>query len=58
MNRLDDDIEGTDTAMMILKPENEDYETSFVQQYKREYGFLIEVRMIPIENLGKTNHRR
>ena len=35
--------EGTDTAIMVLRPEDEDYQKAFVEQYKREYGFLIEV---------------
>ena len=35
---------GTDTAIMTLRPEDENYEKSFVEQYKREYGFLIEVK--------------
>ncbi len=35
--------DGTDTSIMTLRPEDEDYERAFVQQYKREYGFVIEV---------------
>ncbi len=35
--------DGTDTAIMTLRPDDEDYEKEFVTQYKREYGFVIEV---------------
>ena len=36
--------DGTDTAIMTMKPDNEDYQKAFVTQYKREYGFVIEVK--------------
>jgi hypothetical protein len=34
---------GLDTSIMTLKPADEDYERAFVEQYKREYGFVVEV---------------
>src|SRR5688572_14351341 len=38
--------DGTDTSIMTLRPEDQDYEKAFVTQYKREYGFVIEVRIL------------
>ena len=37
--------EGTDTAIMTLKPDDGDYLRAFVTQYKSEYGFVVEVRV-------------
>jgi 5-oxoprolinase (ATP-hydrolysing) len=35
--------EGTDYTIMVLKPDDGDYKREFVKQYRREYGFIVEV---------------
>eukprot|EP00002_Diphylleia_rotans_P021998 TRINITY_DN4298_c0_g1_i3.p1 TRINITY_DN4298_c0_g1~~TRINITY_DN4298_c0_g1_i3.p1 ORF type:complete len:1178 (+),score=228.16 TRINITY_DN4298_c0_g1_i3:265-3798(+) len=43
--------EGTDTAMMILRPDGENYAESFMQQYQREYGFILPGRSIAVDDV-------
>eukprot|EP01132_Coremiostelium_polycephalum_P001228 gene1228-1551_t len=42
---------GTDTAMMVPTPEDHDYERVFKENYKREYGFLIQARDLLIDDI-------
>jgi 5-oxoprolinase (ATP-hydrolysing) len=52
--------DGTDTAIMTLRPQDENYEQAFVTQYKREYGFVIEVWLYIclVTIKGTPNHYR
>jgi 5-oxoprolinase (ATP-hydrolysing) len=34
--------EGTDTCLMVLKPENGDFKASFVAQHQQDFGFSLE----------------
>lgn len=43
--------QGTDTSMMTLCPSDKDYQTVFVREYKREYGFILEGRPIVIDDI-------
>lgn len=43
--------QGTDTAMMVLKPEDEDFKTCFKEIYWREFGFDLENRDIIIDDI-------
>jgi 5-oxoprolinase (ATP-hydrolysing) len=43
--------QGTDNAIMIEKPENGNYREAFEAQYKREYGFLMPIRNIEIDDV-------
>lgn len=46
--------QGTDNAMMTLKPELEndwDFQTSFVQQYQLEFGFSLPDRSILVDDI-------
>lgn len=38
--------EGSDTSLMILKPENGDFLSSFVQQHRREFNFIFDRQVI------------
>lgn len=38
--------EGSDTSLMILKPENGDFLSSFVQQHRREFNFTFDRQVI------------
>ncbi|EFA77516.1 hypothetical protein PPL_12118 [Heterostelium album PN500] len=42
---------GTDTAMMIQAPTDNDYEKEFKSNYKREYGFLIIGRDLLVDDI-------
>ncbi|GAM23449.1 hypothetical protein SAMD00019534_066240 [Acytostelium subglobosum LB1] len=42
---------GTDTSMMIQCPEDSDYERAFKENYKREYGFLIQGRELLVDDI-------
>lgn len=40
-------FDGTDTALMTPKPkDSEDFKSAFVEQYKREFGFVLEKPVI------------
>ena len=43
-------FEGTDTALMVLcegdEIDTEDFEAAFKRQYKKEFGFLLETKMV------------
>ncbi len=43
--------QGTDTAMMISRPENNDYKRAFRQAYLREFGFDLTGRDILIDDI-------
>lgn len=43
--------QGTDTALMIVEPQNKDFEASFVESYKREFGFFLKDREILVDNV-------
>eukprot|EP01119_Soliformovum_irregulare_P023980 TRINITY_DN8499_c0_g1_i3.p1 TRINITY_DN8499_c0_g1~~TRINITY_DN8499_c0_g1_i3.p1 ORF type:complete len:1241 (-),score=304.27 TRINITY_DN8499_c0_g1_i3:47-3769(-) len=43
--------EGTDTAMMTLQSNDSDFEATFVREYKREYGFILQGRRIVVDDL-------
>ncbi|KAF8581969.1 5-oxoprolinase [Ramaria rubella] len=55
-------FEGTDTALMVLcegaELDTEDFETAFKREYKKEFGFLLETKMvvddIKVRGIGKT----
>ncbi|MGP0566371.1 MULTISPECIES: hydantoinase B/oxoprolinase family protein [unclassified Nitrospina] len=52
--------EGTDHAVMVLRPDDDDFATPFRNLYRREYGFELEGRPILIDGLrvrgiGKTS---
>ncbi|KAJ1303897.1 hypothetical protein OPQ81_008309 [Rhizoctonia solani] len=54
-------FDGTDTALMVLEPEdgNHDFEGAFKRAYKQEFGFLLETKKIIIDDIkvrgiGKT----
>ncbi len=42
--------EGTDTALMIPEPEDFDYGNAFQEQYRREFGFVLQDRAILIDD--------
>ena len=55
--------EGTDTAMMIARPDDDDFERVFKQTYRREFGFDLEDRKILVDDIrvrarGKTGSLR
>nr|XP_019046779.1 5-oxoprolinase [Kwoniella bestiolae CBS 10118]OCF25709.1 5-oxoprolinase [Kwoniella bestiolae CBS 10118] len=39
-------FDGSDTALMIPEPKDGDFETAFLQAYKREFGFVLETPII------------
>ena len=43
--------QGTDTAFMIPKPDNDDYEASFRSSHRREFGFDLEDRRIVVDDI-------
>lgn len=43
--------DGTDTALMIERPENHDFETVFQQKYQREFGFVLAERPLLIDDI-------
>ncbi|CAK9874903.1 unnamed protein product [Sphagnum jensenii] len=52
--------EGTDTAMMIKDPDDGNYATAFVRQFRQEYGFELQRKAILISDvrvrgIGSTN---
>ncbi|CAM6046469.1 unnamed protein product [Sphagnum compactum] len=52
--------EGTDTAMMIKDPDDGNYATAFVRQFRQEYGFELQKKAILISDvrvrgIGSTN---
>lgn len=52
--------EGTDTAIMVKKPKDEDYAVEFVNLFQQEYGFKLQNRKILIcdvrvRGVGVTN---
>jgi 5-oxoprolinase (ATP-hydrolysing) len=52
--------EGTDTAMMITDPDDGNYATAFVRQFRQEYGFELQKKAILISDvrvrgIGSTN---
>lgn len=52
-------FDGTDTALMTLKPENSgDFKTAFIEQYKQEFGFILDkpviVDDVRVRGIGKS----
>jgi len=43
--------EGTDTALMIRRPDDGDYAREFKEQYRREFGFLLVGRRLIVEDV-------
>ncbi|KAL9931529.1 hypothetical protein V8E36_009526 [Tilletia maclaganii] len=44
--------DGTDTALMTLKPEEgDDFEAAFTKQYKQEFGFVLKGKAIIIDDV-------
>ncbi len=43
--------EGTDTAMMIARPSDDDFGMAFRQAYRREFGFDLEGREILVDDI-------
>jgi len=43
--------EGTDTAIMVLEPEDKKYEKAFKTTYLREFGFVLEGRDILVDDI-------
>ena len=43
--------EGTDTALMVVTPEDGDYKKAFEEIHKREYGFVYSSRKILMDNI-------
>ena len=43
--------EGTDTAMMIARPDDDDFGRAFRQAYRREFGFDLEARKILVDDI-------
>lgn len=37
---------GSDTTLMILRPENEDYIQAFIEEHKREFAFTLDVPVL------------
>ncbi len=55
--------EGTDTAMMIAAPPDDDYARRFSEMYKREFGFDLSGRSVMVDDIrvrarGKTANLR
>lgn len=53
-------FEGTDTALMVLPTEQdgdgkEDFEAAFKRAYKAEFGFLLETKVIIVDDI-KVGH--
>ena len=49
---------GSDTMIMILEPEDEDYASAFVKEHQREFSFTLPNRKVLVENLrvrGRAN---
>jgi 5-oxoprolinase (ATP-hydrolysing) len=46
-------FDGTDTALMVLEPEDgsHDFEKTFKRAYKQEFGFLLETKNIIIDDI-------
>ncbi|VFQ46634.1 hydantoinase b/oxoprolinase [Desulfoluna butyratoxydans] len=42
---------GTDTALMVTRPERGDYVASFLERYSREFGFTLKGRKIVVDDL-------
>ncbi|KAF8484356.1 Hydantoinase/oxoprolinase-domain-containing protein [Gautieria morchelliformis] len=55
-------FEGTDTALMVLcegdEVDTEDFEAAFKREYKKEFGFLLETKIVvddvKVRGIGKT----
>lgn len=43
--------EGTDTSLLIERPENDDYISVYETNYRREYGFLLSKRNVIIDEI-------
>jgi len=55
--------QGTDTQLMIARPEDGDYARAFVSAYRREFGFVLENRPIVVDDIrvravGRTGQVR
>ena len=49
---------GSDTMIMILQPEDGDYESAFIKEHQREFSFTLPNRKVLVENLrvrGRAN---
>jgi 5-oxoprolinase (ATP-hydrolysing) len=44
--------EGTDTALMTLKPTDDwDFEAAFIKAYKQEFGFILKDKPIIVDDI-------